>query len=203
VAFDECEICRLPDQTSENAGPQRLRVTCERCGTFEWEPHVPRLTPETSSRQVMLSAFVREQNAVGITPFLQAGVVHQVERRRRPRLRDRALRALAAMVQEFGYDIQSAIPISDNLRLHAISYSADEEELSVLREILEGDGLIKTAGLIPTTVHLTTAGLIQAEELSQPGAAYLQGFVAMSFDASLHIGLRSRYQSCRLPPIQD
>jgi hypothetical protein len=90
------------------------------------------------------------------------------------------------MVQEFGYDIQSTFPISDNLRLHAISYSADEEELSVLLEILEGDGLIKTASLIPTKVHLTTAGLIQAEELSQPGAAYLQGFVAMSFDPSMN-----------------
>jgi hypothetical protein len=93
---------------------------------------------------------------------------------------------LASIVQEVGYDIQNKFPISDNLRMHAVSYSANEEELSVLMEILEGDGYIKAAGLIPTTFCLTPAGLIQAEELSQPGTAYLQGFVAMSFDPSMN-----------------
>ena len=147
----------------------------------------------------MLSAFVREQNAIGITPFLRADVVQQIERRPRPRLRDRALCALAAMVEEFGYDIQSIFPISDNLRIHAISYSADEEELSVLLEILEGDGLIKSAGLVPTKIHLTPVGLIQAEELSQRGAAYYQGFVAMSFDPSMNDAYTSGFD----PGIRD
>jgi hypothetical protein len=123
---------------------------------------------------------VREQNAVGIDPLLRAELIQEVERRARPRLRDRALRALAAMIQEVGYELSTTFSLSDKLRIHAVSYSADDEELSVLLEILEGDGLIKVEGAIPTTVRLTPAGLIQAEELSQPGAAYLQGFVAMS-----------------------
>jgi len=186
MATDYCEICLLEDQPSESAGGQRVRVTCKRCGTFEWEPFASMATPVTDGRRVRLSAFVREQNAVGIVPFLHAALIQRVERQALPRLRDRALRALAVMVQEVGYDLSSTFPITDMLRVYAMSYSADESELSVLLEILEGDGLIQTAGAIPTTVRLTPAGLIQAEDLSQLGGAYLQGFVAMSFDPTMN-----------------
>jgi hypothetical protein len=187
MATDYCEVCGLEDQKSDNSGTfNRVRVTCARCGTFEWEPATTVAKPETVAAQVKLSAFVREQNAAGIIPFLGPLVLQQVEQRRIPRLRDRALRALAAMVEEVGYDLTSTFPISDKLRVHAVSYSADDTELSVLLEILESDGLIQAAGAIPTTVRLTPAGLIQAEELSQPGGAYLQGFVAMSFDPAMN-----------------
>ena len=133
---DFCEVCGLQGQQSQNAG-QHVRVTCQRCGTFEWEPGAPQAMPVTNSRRVKLSAFVREQNTAGITPFLHAEMVRQVERQAMPRLRDRALRALAAMVQEVGYDLSSTFPISDKPRVHAVSYSADDEELSVLLEILD------------------------------------------------------------------
>jgi hypothetical protein len=186
VPKEFCQVCSLQDQQSDNAGPGRLRFTCARCGDFEWEPSAPTPTPITSGRQVKLSAFVREQNAVGIISLLRAELIQEIERRALPRLRDRALRALAVIVQEVGYDLYSTFSISEKLRIHAVSYSANDEELSVLLEILEGDGLIKAEGAIPTTVRLTPAGLIQAEELSQPGAAYLQGFVAMSFDPSMN-----------------
>jgi hypothetical protein len=97
------------------------------------------------------------------------------------------------MIQEVGYELSTTFSLSGKLRIHAVSYSADDEELSILLEILEGDGLIKVEGAIPTTVRLTPAGLIQAEELSQPGAAYLQGFVAMSFDPSMDVAYTSGF----------
>ena len=186
MATDYCEVCGLQDQQSDGAGHGRVRVTCERCGTFEWAPGAPKPMPVTNGRLVKLSAFVREQNSVDIIPFLGAELIQQVERRPCPRLRDRALRALAAIVQDVGYDIQNEILISEKLWIYAVSYSTNEEEFSLLLEILEGDGLIKTESLIPTKICLTPAGLIQAEELSQRGAAYLQGFVAMSFDLSMN-----------------
>lgn len=102
IATDYCEACGLEGQRSQNAGPaQRVRVTCKRCGTFEWEPIAAFMArPVTSGRRVRLSAFVREQNAAGITPLLRPEVIRQVERRPLPRLQDRALRALSAMVRE-------------------------------------------------------------------------------------------------------
>jgi hypothetical protein len=92
---------------------------------------------------------------------------------------------LRAIFEEVGYDLSSTVPISNKLRIHAVWYSADDEELSILLEILEFDGFIKAEGAIPTLVRLTPTGLIQAEELSQPGGGYLQGFVAMSFEQSM------------------
>jgi hypothetical protein len=183
---DHCEICGLADQQSASAGEGRVRVTCARCGTFDWEPNTPRLAPITGERQVKLSALVREQNAAGSVPFLNSELIKQIDLRSRPRLRDRALRALAAMVQKFGYDPHTTFSVSDDLQIPAVSYSANNEELSVLLEILELDGLIKTEGLIPTTVRITPVGLIQAEELSRSGTENLQGFVAMSFDPSMN-----------------
>jgi hypothetical protein len=186
MAYDFCEICGLANQQSVNAGERGVRVTCARCGTFDWEPRPPRLTPITREQQVKLSALVREQNAVGLVPILNAELIKKVNSRAQPRLRDRALRALAAIIQVIGYDIHTTFSISDELRIHAISYSADDEELSVLLKILEGDGLLKTEGLIPTTVRITPDGLIKAEELSQTGTERLQGFVAMSFESSMN-----------------
>ncbi len=184
---DRCLICDLADQQSDNAGDQRVRVNCERCGTFIYQVRDAVASPSMANEgKVNLSAFVREQNAVGIVPLLTAELMDQVKRRRRPRLRDRASRALAAKVQDVGYDLSRKLVISEKPRIQAVSYSADENELSILLEILEGDGLIKTAGMIPTSIIIAPAGLIQAEELSQPGTAYIQGFVAMSFDPSMN-----------------
>jgi len=182
MATDCCEVCGLEDQQSENAGPNRVRVTCARCGTFEWEPIAATARPVTDAGRVKLSAFVREQNAAGIAPLLVPTVLQQVDARPLPRLRDRALRALAAMVEEVGYDPNSTYSFSQTLRIHAVSYSKDQEQLHVLLQILESDGLVNVNGMMGDAVRITAAGLLQAEELSQPGGAYLQGFVAMSFD---------------------
>jgi len=187
LTTDYCEICKRPEQQSGTAGDRRVRINCERCGEFEWEPPpFFREGPQPRDGWVKVSAFVREQNAVGIIPFLEAELVLQIEGRQLPRLRDRAQRALAAIVHEVGYDLYSMFSIADILRIHAVSYSAEQKDLALLLEILESDGLIHAEGAMPTTVRMTPAGLIQAEELSQPGGEHLQGFVAMSFDPSMN-----------------
>jgi hypothetical protein len=186
ASTDYCEVCGLPDQQSQNAGSDRVRVTCERCGTFEWRPPAQPWTPMTGDQKVNLSAFIREQNAVGIVPFLQAEGIQQIVRRKRPRLRDRALLALAAIVQEVGYELHKTVTFSNTFQIQAVSYSADQKELSLLLGILQDDGHIVVSGAGSDTVRMTPAGLIQAEELSQSGAQSLQGFVAMSFDSSMN-----------------
>ena len=188
MSMDECLICDLAGQQSDNAGhPRQVRVTCDRCGTFSWEaPEAVLARPTTNEGKVNLSAYVREQNAVGIVPLLTAEVMEEVKRRRRPRLRDRASRVLAAIADAVGSDLSEPLTISENSLIQAVSYSADENELSILLEILDEAGLIKVAGKVPTSVLITTAGLIQAEELSQPGTGRVQGFVAMSFDPAMN-----------------
>jgi hypothetical protein len=140
-------------------------------------------TTETKELQVTLSAFIQEQNAAGIVPHLTEDLIRQVERTPIPRLRERALRALAAMAEEVGNDAQRLHPFRSMPRIQAVSYSADEEELDVLIRILEHE---KFVGISERgDAHLTIEGLLKAEELSLRGSAYVQGFVAMSFDHSL------------------
>lgn len=181
-----CEVCGQSGQHSENAGAERVRVTCERCGTFEWQPFAQKWTPLTDDQRVNLSALIREQNAVGIFPFLQAEAIQQIVRKSRPRLRERALLALAAIVQEVGYELHKTVSFDSTVKFQAISYSANQKELSLLLGILQDDGHIVVVDAFGHTVRMTPAGLIQAEELSRPNAPYLQGFVAMSFDSSMN-----------------
>ena len=180
---DFCEVCKLMGQRSTHAGPVGIRVTCKRCGTFTWNPLLFMLpTTETKELQVTLSAFIQEQNAAGIVPHLTEDLIRQVERTPIPRLRERALRALAAMAEEVGNDAQRLHPFRSMPRIQAVSYSADEEELDVLIRILEHE---KFVGISERgDAHLTIEGLLKAEELSLRGSAYVQGFVAMSFDHS-------------------
>jgi hypothetical protein len=158
MATDYCEICRLEDQQSENAGPNRVRVVCKRCGTYEWEPPAAATRSITGAGRVKLAAFVREENAVGIAPFLALPIIQQVEQRPLPRLRDRALRALAAMVEEVGYDPHSTFSFSETLRIHAVSYSKDQEQLHVLLQILQSEGLVHVDGMSGDAVRLTPEG---------------------------------------------
>jgi hypothetical protein len=138
---DYCEVCKLMGQKSAHAGPRGVRVTCKRCGTFTWNPLVFHPSPETREQQVRLSAFIQDQNAAGIEPHLTAELVKQVERIPIPRLRERSLRALAAMVGEVGNDIQNQHPFRSMPKIQAVSYSANEDELWVLICILQQEGM--------------------------------------------------------------
>jgi hypothetical protein len=84
------------------------------------------------------------------------------------------------MVKNIGNDIQHLHPIRSNLKIQAVSYSANEDELWTLILILEQDGFVKPSN--HGYAYLTAKGILQAEELSLQGGAYLQGFIAMSFD---------------------
>lgn len=183
MSTDTCEVCQLAGQRSRNAGTSGVAVTCERCGTFTWNPRLQRRNEITPQRQVRLSALIRQQNAAGITPFLRDELVEQVDRVPIPPLHERALRALAAMVGEVGFDAQSSYSFKENLKIQALSYCPDEEQLWLLLRILGDDELVDFRS--SPRIHLTVRGLLRAEELSRPGGAYLQGFVAMSFDSSM------------------
>ena len=183
MSNDSCEPCQLAGQRSENAGALGVAVTCERCGTFTWNPMLPRDKEITPERRVRLSALIRQLNKAGVTPSLNDDLIEQIDRLPIPPLRERALRALAAMVEEVGFDAQSSHSFSDNLKVQALSYSANGDQLWLLLRVLGDDGLVDLRS--SPRIHITVRGLLRAEELSRPGGAYLQGFVAMSFERSM------------------
>lgn len=140
---DDCEVCKLTGQDYRNAGPLGVQVSCKRCGTFTWNPLVFCSPPKSREHQVQLSAFIQDQNAAGIVPHLIADLVDQVKRIPIPRLQERSLRALAAMAGEVGNDIQHIHRFGLMLKIQAVSYCADEDELWFLTCILEQEGFVK------------------------------------------------------------
>jgi len=132
---------------------------------------------------VRLSAFIRDQNAAGIEPHLTSEFVAQVERIPLPRLRERAFRALVAMVGEVGNDVQQIHRFGPVLKIQAVSYSGNEDDLWFLICVLDQEGFVKLRE--HGYVNLTIQGILKAEELTSQRGARLQGFVAMSFDPSM------------------
>jgi hypothetical protein len=74
--------------------------------------------------------------------------------------------------------------VVQDLELQASTYSANSDDVRTLFRILEGDHLIQDKqgmGFL-----LMAKGLLAAEDMKRKMAASAQGFVAMSFDASLN-----------------
>jgi hypothetical protein len=105
---------------------------------------------------------------------------------RLPGLRERANRVLAIIARNW---LRSTHPftlegIAQDLEIQGSSYSADEHEVTRLREILldDGDFCMRPDGRAWT---LSVKGLLAAEALSASGSNSAQGFVAMWFDDTL------------------
>ena len=179
---DPCVICQLLAQpTREGSTRNSFTTRCSRCGDFEWDIHTP--FDGRSDRVVRMSGFVREQNAAGIVPLFTLELVRAVERMPIPRLRDRAMRLLAAIVDKLGHNLETVHGFDDEPKILAVAYSANLAELDVLFGILDSEYLFRRTR--PVSGSLTAAGCIAAEDLTQPRSTSAQGFVAMSFDRSM------------------
>lgn len=179
---DPCTICQLAAQpTREGSTRDFFRTRCARCGDFEWDPRTP--FDRRADRVVKMAGFVREQNAVGIVPRFTSELVRTVERMPMPRLRDRAMRLLATVVEKLGHNLEAVHGFDDEPSMLAVSYSANLAELDVLFSILDSERLFRRTR--PVSGSLTAAGCMAAEDLAQPRTTSAQGFVAMSFDRSM------------------
>jgi hypothetical protein len=177
---DPCIICQLADQpTGLGAHAQCYRTSCARCGTYDWEITTP--AAGRHARQVKMSGFVRDQNKAGIYPLFTSELVQRVERMTLPRLKERADRLLAALIQQFT-NTDWFNPVDDGA-LQAISYSSNADQMYLLLEILASDGVLQYGNGI---WRITPRGFLRAEEGFGPSSSSHQAFVAMSFDASLN-----------------
>lgn len=178
-----CPICDTP--ASIMFGSPVNKVDCPRCGQYEqgkpWE------NVSDIRHRIVLSGWIREQNAVHSVPTITAEHVRRTMGMRVPGFRERTRRALAVIVRKSPLAWTNPVPygqIVQDLELRGTSYSGSSDDLRLLFKLLEAEHLIQDKQNIGFLV--TAEGLLAAEDMLSAGGPSAQGFVAMSFDASLN-----------------
>ena len=178
-----CPICDTP--ASIMFGSPVNKVDCPRCGQYEqgkpWE------NVSDIRHRIVLSGWIREQNAVHSVPTITSDHVRRTMGMRVPRFRERTRRALSVIVRKFPLAWTTPLTygqLGQDLELRASSYSGSFDDLRMLFKLLEAENLIQDKQNIGLLV--TAKGLLAAEDMSSSGGPSAQGFVAMSFDASLN-----------------
>ena len=178
-----CPICDTP--ASIIFGSPVNKVDCPRCGQYEqgkpWE------NVSDIRHRIVLSGWIREQNAVHSVPTITAEHVRRTNSVRIPRFRERARRALAVIVRKFPFGWTNPVmhgQLVQDLELQASSYSASPDDLRMLFKLLEAEHFIQDKQSIGFLV--TAKGLLAAEDMSSAGGPSAQGFVAMSFHTSMN-----------------
>jgi hypothetical protein len=179
IGSQDCPICGTA--ASIMVGSRTNKVDCSKCG--QYEQGIPWSNVADIRHRVLLSGWVREQNASGNVPIVTQEVCKRVATMRLPRLRERAMRALAVIARKYpkaespGYG-----PSVEDLELQASSYSTNADDVRNLFHILEHEHLIRTESW---GFFLTAKGLLAVDDMAATSSASAQCFVAMSFDASL------------------
>jgi hypothetical protein len=181
-----CLICR--SEASFSSGDSVKTYECPRCGQYQLPGSGGWDMVEIPNQQVPISAWIRQQNAMGTVPFITLETLRLVRRIPIPSLRDRANLLLVELVKKYPRfnDGFVSSTLGDDLALLAVTYSADQRELNDLFAVLQNhDGYVelRTTGSPPHS--LTVKGLLAADELKKVNAVSSQGFVAMSFDPGL------------------
>jgi hypothetical protein len=181
-----CLICRSEAHFRSDGSIKTYE--CPRCGQYELPGSGGWDDVEIPNQQVPISAWIRQQNAMEVIPFITLEILRRVRRIPIPNLRDRANVLLVALAKKYprfniGFVIST---LCDDPLFQAVTYSADQRELNDLFAVLQNnDGFVelRTTGSPPQA--LTVKGLLAADQLKTINAASSQGFVAMSFDPEL------------------
>jgi hypothetical protein len=178
-----CPICDTP--ASIVAGTPIRKIDCPRCG--QYEQSMPWWSITDVRHRILLSGWVREQNAVASVPIISQEVAARVTMAAIPRYRVRAARALAFIYRKHPSALSAPITygqLVQDLELQACSYSANGDDVRTILQILQHEHLIQDKqnwGLF-----LTVSGLLAAEDMAASPSKSVQCFVAMWFDSSLN-----------------
>jgi hypothetical protein len=182
----ECLICR--SNARFRSGDSVKTYECPRCGQYELPGSGSWDNVEIPNQQIPISAWIRQQNAMGVVPFLTLERLRSVRSIPIPYLRNRANIRLVVLVKKYprfndGFVIST---LCDDVVLQAVTYSADQRELNDLFAVLQNhDGFVELRASGSPPHALTVKGLLAADQLQTVHAASSQGFVAMSFDQGL------------------
>jgi nucleoside 2-deoxyribosyltransferase len=201
--MDKCRFCDSDVSFKYKNDGEITVVTCPRCGKYEIIGTGLSMLTATTFNRVIVSGWIREQNAAGITPSFDSRNVRQLETLRKPSLKERTERyllAVAGQCPELGADFD---PFAEHLI--GASYSSGPHELEILVNYLVEQKLLWNR--LPRSYWLNPKGHIAADDLRSKRAKSTQGFVAMWFspdmkpiyDEGLRIGIENAgYKSMRV-----
>jgi hypothetical protein len=188
VEQTSCEICgsRLNQKDTDWAVPGR---DCPRCGQFRYEaaggnlPAGRWFDDSRKEHMILLSGWVREQNAANVIPTITRDVMHRVLTSSKPKMMWRALQALRLVVEKVGFvasDLGYDVMYLD-AKILGSTYSLDSKEMAILSRILTNEGYIEKPDS-GVGFRLAAKGILAVEEMAATGAGSAQGFVAMWFN---------------------
>lgn len=176
---------------------------CTRCGTYLLTG-----TAESGFRSKVIknpgaiSGWIRQLNAAGIAPSIDASLAAAVRELKKPTFKVRAERYLVTAVGKCA-KLNDEFPVNAP-DLVGASYSDDDREVTVVRKYLEEEHLIypRHAG---GHYRISARGYIASDELAVRRAASTQAFVAMWFDPAMdHVyetGLKAGIQNAGYAPM--
>jgi hypothetical protein len=157
-------------------------VECPRCGSYRVNEQTWRALEAAKLDGAILGGWIREQNAVGITPTIEEQDIEKLRRLKKPGLKERAERYLLAAADRCKTLQTDFDPTREDLV--GISYSHDSKETSILVHYLDGEELLnhRASGIC----RVTPKGHIAADNLRSHRAKSSQAFVAMWFHPDMN-----------------
>ena len=163
-----CDICGgMADYAPPYAphDPPIVGRNCPRCGEFDFDLSFEWSKIKSPDQMVLLSAWVREQNAAGLVPVrITPEISNRVTRMPLPRLRERGNHALCVIARKYP-DLENPMPFASmaaDKELLALTYSATPADARTLISILLETDTFMGFG-IPALTRRWTASLRSPE----------------------------------------
>lgn len=197
----ECLICGT-DAKFGGSNDRRI-FECRRCGEYQATEEGWAKLNSMRVDVPVVSGWIREQNASGVTPRIDLDRCDQFVALRRPNFKHRIERYLITVVEQcpgLGMDFD---PFAEHLI--GASYSSGQHELEILVNFLVQKGLLWSR--MTRAYWINPQGHIEADELRTRRAKSSQAFVAMWFapemtpvyDSGLSFGIENAgYKSMRV-----
>jgi nucleoside 2-deoxyribosyltransferase len=175
----DCPLCRSSATLQPIMGDRR-EYACSRCGNYSTVDTAEQLLRQTPIQNPgAVSGWIRRQNSMGATPHIGSDVAW-LRALTKPAFRERVERYLVAVADKTTRLDQLLAPVASDLI--GISYSDDANDLSVILQYLQEQGLMtELLSVGEASRRLTPRGYIAADDLRTRRAASSQAFVAMSF----------------------
>lgn len=191
----DCPLCRSSATRQPIMGDRR-DYACSRCGNYSTVDTAEQLLRQTPIQNPgAVSGWIRRQNSMGVTPHI-GGDVAWLRALTKPPFRERVERYLVAVADKTTRLDQLIAPGASDLI--GISYSDDANDLSVILQYLQEQGLMtELLSVGQATRRLTPRGYIAADDLRTRRAASSQ-VVAMWFTDEME-QVYTRYQTGHRP----
>lgn len=178
----KCYVCKTVAQSDEYDYGDKKRVTCPQCGKYEISKSLLAATDDFNKvKPHILSAFIRKQNDMGITPVLYNYDMDKIAAYPEMPLVekiDTLLLAFAESLENYNQDID----VSNKKYIAKICAKNEAEYQYIYSRVLTERGYLFSKD--SQRYRISVEGWIYAESLKQKVNS-TQGFVAMWFDASM------------------